>query len=498
MAAVSFLERRRSGGPFFIRADLPNWHTYFMTSLNLDAMLTRRSLLAGGCAAALSAAQPPRAQNAKPNFLIIVTDDQGIGDVGCFGHPEAQTPNLDRLASEGVRFTQWYANAPVCSASRSAILTGKYPDRAGVKGALPSQPDWNVPGLRDGETTLPRELRTLGYHTAAIGKWHLGSAPHSRPRAQGFDEFFGWYSGWLDAYSHRYYQLGGPPGKIFHDLWRNETEVFEEPAYMTELLGREASAFLSRQAKQPQQPFALYLTFGAPHYSMMAPRKYLDRFPASMERDRRTHLAMVTAVDDVVGSLMDQLKKSGMDRNTVIFFQSDNGATREERASSSGQPATGGSNGIYRGYKLGLFDGGIHVPAILRAPGFVGPGRVWERPMISMDLMPTFLSMADPGGTLPGGMDGQNFLPVLQGAGKPHEYLYWSHGEERAVRKGDWKLILNPPQYPGEAVDAKVWLSNLEADPSERRNLAQTESDRVAELIARIRSWEKEVGLPAQ
>ena len=453
--------------------------------------LTRRSFCS-----ALAVSPILRAQPRRPNFLVIVTDDQGIGDVGCYGHPEVRTPNLDRLAASGVRFTQWYANAPVCSASRAAILTGRYPDRTGVQGALPSQPTWDVPGLRQGEITLPGLLRGMGYRTAAIGKWHLGSAAPSRPRAQGFDEFFGWYSGWLDAYSHRYYQLGGPPGKIFHDLWRNETEVFEEPAYMTEVLGREALAFLSRQ--RSAQPFLLYLTFGAPHYSMMAPARYLDRFPATMPRDRRMHLAMVAAVDDAVGGLLDQLQQTGMDRDTVVFFLSDNGATREERASSDGKPYTGGSNGNYRGYKLGLFDGGMRVPCLLRAPGFVEAGKVWDRPMASMDLTPTILSMADPTGALPVGLDGQNLLPVLRGEKPPHEYLYWSFNNQRAVRNGDWKLILNPPSFPGEEVDAKVWLSNLEADPSERSNLAARETKRVAALTDRIRRWEREVGLPSR
>ncbi|MES1261153.1 MAG: sulfatase-like hydrolase/transferase, partial [Acidobacteriota bacterium] len=193
----------------------------------------------------------------RPNIVVILTDDHGIGDVGCYGHPEVRTPNLDRLAASGVRFTQWYSNAPICSASRAAILTGKYPDRTGVRGALTSEPSWDVPGLRAGETTLPGLLHGLGYKTAAFGKWHLGSAAASRPLHQGFDEFFGWYSGWLDAYSHRYYQLGSAPGKIFHDLWRNETEIFEEPAYMTELLARETQAWLARQTSR--QPFLLYL-----------------------------------------------------------------------------------------------------------------------------------------------------------------------------------------------------------------------------------------------
>jgi arylsulfatase A-like enzyme len=435
------------------------------------------------------------AQARRPNFLVIITDDQGFGDVGCFGASDARTPNLDRLAASGVRFSQWYANAPICSASRAAILTGKYPDRTGVKGALPSQPTWDVPGLRAGETTLPASLRALGYRTGAFGKWHLGSIAHSRPTTQGFDEFFGWYSGWLDAYSHRYYQLGSPPGKIFHDLWRNETEVFEEPTYMTELLGREARAFLMRQ--RLEQPFFLYLAFGAPHYTLEAPQKYLDRFPASMERDRKTHLAMVAAVDDVVGNLLDDLARLGIERETVVFYQSDNGATREVRASSYGKPATGGSNGKFRGYKQGLFDGGMHVSAILRAPGFVPAGVVENRPMLSMDLLPTFLAMADGRAQPPRGIDGQSILPVLRGEQRPHERMFWSFNQSRAVRQGDWKLILNPPQFPGEPVSTGVWLSNLEADPSERKNLANAEPGRVRDLIERIRAWERYVDISA-
>ncbi len=454
----------------------------------------RRAFLRSAAAGAAASSLPAAAR--RPNFLVIVTDDHGIGDVGCYGVPEARTPHLDRLAASGARFTQWYSNAPVCSASRASIMTGKYSERTGISGALPSQPTWDVPGLRPGETTLPGLLRKQGYRTGAFGKWHLGSIAHSRPKAQGFDEFFGWYSGWLDAYSHRYYQLGGPPGKIFHDLWRNDTEVFEEPGYMTEVLGREAQAFLGRQTRQ--QPFFLYLAFGAPHYSMMAPKRYLDRFPATMERDRRTHLAMVAAVDDVIGGLLDTLKRQGIEDETVVFFQADNGATREVRASSYGEPAIGGSNGRYRGYKLGLFDGGMHVPALLRAPGHIKPGTVWERPMISMDLLPTFLNLAAPGTPKPAGIDGQDLLPVLRGERPPHETLFWTFNKERAIRAGDWKLILNPPQFPGEAVPDRIWLSNLESDPGERRNLAPVETERVSRMLAQLRAWEQNVGVSSE
>jgi arylsulfatase A-like enzyme len=226
---------------------------------------------------------------------------------------------------------------------------------------------------------------------------------------------------------------------------------------------------------------------------MMAPRKYLDRFPASMERDRRTHLSMVAAVDDVVGALLAQLGKQGLDRDTVVFFQSDNGATREVRASSYGEPYIGGSNAPFRGYKLGLFDGGMHVPAILRAPGFAPAGQVWDRPMISMDLLPTLLAMADPPAAPPPGIDGHNMIPVMRGAAPPHEYLFWSFNNERAVRHGDWKLILNPPNFPGEEVTEKAWLSNLESDPAEKKNLAAAEPQRVLQLTEKIRAWERDV-----
>ena len=450
-------------------------------------MRSRREFLQAMAAGPAVAAAPAR----RPNIVMIVTDDHGVGDVGCYGHPEVRTPNLDRVAASGTRFTQWYSNASVCSASRASILTGQYSERTGVFGALRSEPEFDVAGLRKGIATLPGELRKLGYRSAAVGKWHLGSAAESRPRAQGFDEFFGFYSGWLDAYSHRYYQLGGPPGKIFHDLWRNDTEVFEEPAYMTELLGREAQAFLSRQKRE--QPFFLYLATGASHYSMMAPRKYLDRFPASMERDRRTHLGMVAAVDDVVGGMLDTLKRQGMEDDTILFFQADNGATREVRASSYGKPYSGGSNGEKRGYKLGLFDGGMHVPAILRAPGFVPAGKVWDRPMMSMDLLPTLLAMA--GGAKPAGIDGQDILPVLKGQAATRENMFWSFEKSRAVRSGDWKLIVNPPQFPGEEVPDKVWLSNLEADPGERKNLAGSEPERVRRMMELLRAWQRDVHL---
>lgn len=435
-------------------------------------------------------AQPSRP---KPNFLIIYTDDQGIGDVGCYGHPDVRTPHIDSLAADGVRFTQWYSNAPVCSASRASLLTGKYPERTGVTGALPSRAARDVDGLRQGEVTLPAELRKLGYQTAAIGKWHLGSSPHSRPLAQGFDRFFGFYSGWLDAYSHRYYQLGGNPGFIFHDLWRNETEVFEEPMYMTELLGREALSFLKQQT--PAKPFFLHLAFGAPHYSMMSPRRYQQRFPTNMERDRRDHLAMIAALDDQVGNVIATLKAQGLYDNTVIYFQSDNGGTREQRASHFGGPNSGASNKPFRGWKLGLFEGGIRVPAILRAPRLSKPGTTNDQMLATMNIMPTFLDLA--GAAQPKNIDGTSLVPMLRGnTNSPNDHICWAFNKSRAIRKGDWKLHRTPIKHPGDPEEPPALiLTNLNEDPQEQRNWADFETGRVTELSEKLEAWERYVGL---
>ncbi len=208
------------------------------------------------------------------------------------------------------------------------------------------------------------------------------------------------------------------------------------------------------------------------------------------------HLAMVAAVDDVVGALLDQLKQQGLEQDTVVWFQSDNGATREARASSDGKPYNGGSNAPYRGWKQGLFDGGMHVPAILRAPGVMKAGARLE-PADDVDGLAAELLVAGGRGrrNRQQGIDGQNIFPVLRGAEPPHEYMFWSYNNQRAVRYGDWKLILNPPNFPGDEVSDKVWLSNLEADPGEKRNLAAQQPARVRELTERIRAWERDVGL---
>lgn len=445
--------------------------------------MQRRDFLTQVAGAGLAAAQPP-APASRPNFIVIYTDDQGIGDLGCYGAAEMRTPHIDRMAASGIRFTDWHTNSPVCSPSRASVLTGKYPQNAGIPHILTSKPDFQVAGLRKGETTLPGELRKLGYQTAAVGKWHLGSVAESRPRAQGFDEFFGFYSGWIDYYSHRYYTLGGTP--VFHDLWRNEEEVFEDNVYQTEMLAREAKAFVSRQTRQ--KPFFLYLAFGAPHYPMMAPKKYVDRFPATMDRDRRMHAAMVAAIDDSVGELLALLQARGLDRNTVIFYQADNGATREERADHRGRPYRGGSNGRYRGYKGSLWEGGTRVPGLLRWPAGIRPGQVLDGVGMAMDILPTFVKWA--GGMAPAGIDGVDLSPmVLDGKPQVHGAVYWDYDGQRAIRKGGWKLMENYRDGLGTPMTKDWWLSNLTEDPGEQRNWIQDRASIVKELRDELAGW---------
>lgn len=329
------------------------------------------------------------AQQRPPNFVVIYADDLGIGDLGCYGAKNVRTPHIDRLASTGVRFTNWYTNSPVCSPSRASLLTGKYPQRTGITEVLVSTAQFDTPGLRRDEVTLPSELKKRGYATAHIGKWHLGSAPHSRPMAQGYDEFFGFYSGWTDYYSHRYYRQGNTRQDIFHDLWRNEREEFRDGEYQTELLAAEAASFLSR--RQAAKPFFLTVAFGAVHYPMMAPPKYVDRFPRDMDRERRMHAAVTAALDDAVGLIVKTLENRGLLNNTVIFFQSDNGATQEIRAHSGAQPYRGGSNAPYRGFKAGLFEGGIRMPALMMWKDRIPTDRSISGVGGAMDIFPTFL-----------------------------------------------------------------------------------------------------------
>ena len=271
-------------------------------------MLTRRSFLGGLGATGMGAAPPmPPAAGERPNVVIILSDDQGWGDVGCYGAEDAQTPHLDALAASGVRLLDFYANAPMCSPTRAALLTGRYPYRCGVPFVVDSRPGKR--GLAGDEITIAEILRGQGYRTGLVGKWHLGSHRDSLPNNQGFDDFFGFHAGCVDYYSHRFYWGLGAGLPSFHDLWRNEREIDESGAYATDLITRESVRFLEEQGGGP---FFLVVSYNAPHYPMHAPQEYLERFPPDMDPDRRMHLALCAAMDDGIGLIVQTLERKGL------------------------------------------------------------------------------------------------------------------------------------------------------------------------------------------
>lgn len=428
------------------------------------------------------------AQGEKPNVIVIVLDDLGCRDLGYLGASDQKTPNIDALARRSARFSNWYSNAPVCAPARAAILSGRFPARAGV----PTNGGLLTPGM----PTFGSEFRKAGYRTACVGKWHLGDDDRTCPNGHGFDSFYGFHNGCIDFYSHRFY-WGDPKRVNFHDLWRNRTEIWEDGRYFTERIGEETVEFLNRA---PQDPFAMYVAFNAPHYPMHAPDKYVQRF-ANLPLERRIYNAMVSAVDDAVGQIAATLRKNGQLDNTLLFFVGDNGATTERRAGLNQNFATAGVNDPFRGFKFSLFDGGMHVPGFIHWPARIRGGD-FAQPVQSMDILPTALAAA--GLPAPSQMDGGNLLNVMKdGAASPHEALFWTNTGQLAVRRGPWKLVINgrlhdrrPEGNQPLAGQDALWLSNLDDDPGESRNLRAAHPNLVDELSTLAQRWHDTLQAP--
>ena len=426
----------------------------------------------------------------QPNIIIIMTDDQDYGDLSCMGATDFRTPHLDRLAAAGARLTNWYANSPVCSPSRASLLTGRYPGNAGVRAILAGHR--TASGLPPGVPTLATALKPLGYRTAMFGKWHLGVVEACRPHAHGFDEWFGFLAGCVDYYSHIFYwgmNKGGPGNDPTHDLWHNNSEIYQNGAYLTELITERAVTFI-RQAAGAGHPFFIYAAYNAPHYPMHAPQAYLDRFP-HLPWDRRIMAAMLSAMDDGVGAIVAELERQGIYETTAIFFQSDNGPSRETRNWLDGRadPYYGGSAGQLKGHKFSLYEGGIRVPALVSWPARIPPGQVVDGVGAAMDLFPTLLRAAG-GDPAAYELDGLDVLPMLaDGAPSPHGDLLWEMGQQTAVRRGPWKLVLNGQLVEGAPPEDGVHLANLDVDMAERHNLADQYPELVAELTAAAEAW---------
>lgn len=424
----------------------------------------------------------------RPNFILFLTDDQGYGDLSCMGSTDVKTPRLDLLAAEGARFTHWYSNSPVCSPSRASLLTGRYPGNAGVRSILAGHR--TASGLPQTVPTLATALKGLGYQTAMFGKWHLGLAAGSRPEDHGFDEWFGFLAGCIDFYSHIFY-WGMADGKTHptHDLWENGQEIYENGRYFTELITERTVSYIRRAARRGE-PFFVYVPYNAPHYPMHAPQKYLDRFP-ELPWDRQVMAAMLSAVDDSVGEIVDELKRQGVYDETCIFFQSDNGPSREARNWLDGRKDSyyGGSAGGLKGHKFSLFEGGIRSPAIMSWPERIPSGQVIHGVGAAMDIFPTFLKAAG-GNTADYELDGIDVMPmVADGVKTPHGALFWEMGQQTAVRRGQWKLVLNGQLVEGEPPEDAVHLSDLTSERGEDENLAGRYPGVVAELKQAAEQW---------
>ena len=432
----------------------------------------------------------------RPNVIIFMADDLGYGDLSCMGAPDILTPNLDSIAESGARFTDWYSNSPVCSPSRASLLTGRYPGNAGIRSILLGYR--MTPGLTEDVPTLATALKAEGYQTELIGKWHLGLAEQSRPGAHGFDNSFGCLAGNCDYYSHIHYSPNNRratiQGKTYlgtplHDLWENNEEIYRDGEYMTEMIGERAVNAVRESAKGTD-PFFLYVPFTAPHFPMHAPQKYKDRF-SHLPWEKMIMAAMISAMDDAVGDVLAELDAQNIRENTIIFFMSDNGPSREIRNWLDGSQETyhGGSSGTLKGHKFSLFDGGIRVPAVMSWPGTIPSGQVIVEPLAAMDIFPTILTAVggDPSAFE---LDGKSILDtVISGAPSPHDYLFWEQNNQTAVRHGAWKLVLNGQLEEGLPPADAVFLSNLDDDMSESVNLAEAHPDIVHQLRKAAEEW---------
>lgn len=423
-----------------------------------------------GIAAACLAALPGMlnaAETGKPNILLIVADDLGWGELGFQGNKSIPTPQLDSLASGGVRFTSGYVSGPYCSPTRAGLLTGRYQQRFGHEFNPAQQATADNPATKPGlpltERTIANRLKEAGYATGLFGKWHLGNAPEQQPQQRGFDEFYGFLGG-----AHTYLKVGQGQNAILAG-----TEPVADVDYTTAAFARETNKFIE---KNQDKPWFAYLAFNAVHGPLEAPEKYLEKYASIEDPKRRAYAAMTHALDDAVGVVLAKLKETKQDENTLIVFFTDNGGPTGVNTSS---------NAPLRGFKATVWDGGVRVPFVVNWKGKLPTGQVYDQPVIQLDVQPTVLAAAGIAAKAEDKFDGVDLLPYLtkKKEGSPHEGLFWRFGPQRAVRSGDWKLV-----EAGEGVQ----LFNLKDDIGEQTDVAAKNPAKVKELEERYVAWNKD------
>jgi arylsulfatase A-like enzyme len=467
-----------------------NQGAYDIRAVDMDGDEDLDLLIAGHTSKNIVWYENPQSQKERPNVVILFTDDQGTLDANCYGSTDLVTPNIDKLAATGVRFTQAYAHT-VCCPSRAALLTGRHPQRSGIRHW--AQGDMHGPkgiNMALGEVTLAESLKPAGYRTALFGKWHLGAHRDFGPKKQGFDEFFGMRDGFIDNYNHYFLHGAG-----FHDLYEGTEAVQADGKYFPELMVDRSLKFLDENR---DRPFFLYVAFNIPHY----PEQSLERFQ-SLYKDvkdpaRRSYGAIVTTTDHYIGLILDKLEALDLRKKTIVIYMSDNGHSEETSNRiqvdnhKSGLPkdhfygsSGGGSTGKWIGHKSEFLEGGIRVPAILSYPGTLPEGAVRDQIVTAMDWYPTVTELCgiDANKDAPP-LDGHSLLPIIRSPKAKSKYngiLHFAWGNRWAVRDGDWKLI-----------DGKRLVHLADEEP-EKKDHAGEHPELVSRLKTMHESWAKDV-----
>ena len=416
----------------------------------------------------------------SPNVIVIISDDQGYADVGFHGSKEIFTPNIDRIANNGVIFSEGYVSYAVCSPSRAGLITGRYQNRFGYTRNILLAPKDSTMGLPLTEQTLPDVLRKANYKTKAIGKWHLGAHESLVPERRGFDEFFGFIIG-----GHRYFpedltindltevrrQMDGYITRIYDNGNRIDTKK-----YLTEELSDNAVKFIEDNS---DNPFFLYLSYNAPHTPLQATKKDLERNMHIEVEKRRTYAAMVSSMDDGIGLILDKLEEKKISDNTIVIFFSDNGGVEWYNFSD---------NGVLRGIKGDFYEGGIRVPFAMQWPKKIKPGITYDKPIIALDVFATVASAASAEKYIKNDIDGVDLLPYLteENSGLPHEYLYWQNRDKDID-------VVRDERYKYLRIKNDEYIFDLKNDISEETNIINSSKPIYNRLKSKFKEWEKDM-----